>query len=377
MMENEDRNTAERLNPGRVAAAFMIVVGALIAVVATVWTPIRFWELSQAETSVPVSQFVLVAAHLFLGWGLGLLLWGAAEILRKLDEQAESARLSAEAIPVADPTTIGAPQKPASDSGSDQQMRLLEELIRVTRELRDIELLSEPERAARVQAEADAAAHALERDIPALLRQHNWHEARQRIARARQRFPSLPNWAALDEQVEQMRQKFETRDVEAASREIEDLISLGAWNRAATVLRDLQQRHPDSQKAAELRRRILAEQNKSAAQERARLMSQAQEASNGHDWRAAIQLVETVLEKYPDSPEANELRVQLPTLRNNVEIQIRQGMETQIRELIQQQRYAKALTAARELIERYPASPQAGVLRDQLPRLEEKAAERR
>jgi hypothetical protein len=45
-------------------------------------------------------------------------------------------------------------------------------------------------------------------------------------------------------------------------------------------------------------------------------------------------------------------------------------MENEFRELMKQQRYSEALSLAHELIDRYPKSPQAEVLREQLPRLE-------
>ena len=49
-------------------------------------------------------------------------------------------------------------------------------------------------------------------------------------------------------------------------------------------------------------------------------------------------------------------------------------MEAKIRQLLTEKRYEQAVRMARQLIARYPNSPQASVLHDQLPRLEEKAA---
>jgi outer membrane protein assembly factor BamD (BamD/ComL family) len=104
-------------------------------------------------------------------------------------------------------------------------------------------------------------------------------------------------------------------------------------------------------------------------------MSRAQDATTRREWREALQAVETVIARFPDSAEAHDLRLQLPTLRANVEIQARHEMETTIRDLIRDQRFSEALRIARELIARYPDSPQAAVLREQLHRLEQRAAE--
>jgi hypothetical protein len=139
------------------------------------------------------------------------------------------------------------------------------------------------------------------------------------------------------------------------------------------VVRDLQQRHPDAPQVGELARRVVAEREKATAEERAKLMARAQEATNRRDWTIALQNVEEVLARFPNSPEAEELRQQLPTLRANVEIQTRQRMEAQIRELIKDHRYREALRIARIVIDQYPDSPQAAVLREQLPRIEQRA----
>jgi hypothetical protein len=171
-----------------------------------------------------------------------------------------------------------------------------------------------------------------------------------------------------------MRAQVESHDIDAAQRQIEDLASLGAWDRVAEVLNELLQRHPESAKANELAQKIRTQRNKAVAEQRARLMAQAQDATNAREWKKALHLATTVCQRFPRSPEAQALRMQLPTLQENAEIQIRQHMESEIRDLIKEQRYDEALRIAHELLQQYPDSPQAAVLREQLPRLEERAA---
>lgn len=257
----------------------------------------------------------------------------------------------------------------------DQQAHMLEELVHLTREVRDIGLLSESERSTRLQHESGELVKQLEADVPALLREHKLQEATELVQRARRRFPAMPNWDALAQQVEQARAKFEAHDLALATREVDDLAALGAWDRVADVVRRLRQRHPASEQVAELERRVALARERATAEERARLMSQAQDATSRRDWPRALELVETLLAQFPGSPEAQELRQQAPTLKANVEIHTRQVMESDIRNLVKQQRFAEALRIANELIDRYPDSPQATALRDQLPRLQHKAAE--
>ena len=371
MMEPEEPKVPESLSVGRLAAAALAVGGALVAVMALVWALARFVELSQQKAPTAV-ELVQTAALLLVGWGLGLLMWGLAEALRRADDLLEALRNQPGATHGVNPP---APRARSLELKSDEQVHMLEELVHLTREVRDIGLLSESERSARLQAEAEELVRQLESEVPALLREHSLQEAYERVQRARRRFPSLPNWKALAEQVEQARAKFEAHDLGVATREVEDLAALGAWERAEDVVRNLRRRHPASEQAKELVRRVALGRERATAEERARLMSQAQDATSRRDWKRALELVETLLARFPGSPEAQELRQQAPTLKANVEIHQRQEMEVEIRELIKQQRFADALRIANNLIERYPDSPQAHVLRDQLPRLEQKAAE--
>lgn len=372
MADYEEPNAPQGLNAGRLAAAAMALGAALLAVVTTVWALVRFWEISHSRQ--PTAGDVVAAAALMLaGWALSLLLWGMAEILRRLDEVLEALRTGTGVAPPAS-TPLTARARPL-ELRPDQQAHMLEELVHLTREVRDIGLLSESERSARLQHEAGELVKQLETDVPALLREHKLQEASDLVQRARRRFPALPNWDAWAEQVEQARAKLEAHDVALAAREVDDLTALGAWDRVTEVVRRVRHRHPASEQVVELERRVALARERATAEERARLMSQAQDATSRRDWPRALELVETLLARFPGSPEAQELRQQAPTLKANVEIHTRQVMEADIRNLVKQQRFAEALRIANELIDRYPDSPQATALRDQLPRLQQKAAE--
>jgi hypothetical protein len=192
---------------------------------------------------------------------------------------------------------------------------------------------------------------------------------------ARARFPATPGWELLQQQIDTMRASVETRDVDTAVRQVSDLVALGAWERATEVVQDLLHRHPTAARAQELSRKLAAERERAESDQRAKLLAQAQEATNVRDWHAALATAGTLIQKYPRSPEAEALRQQLPVLRENAEIQTRQRMETEIRELVKQQRFDAAIRVGREVLQRFPNSPQAHALREQLPRLEHKAIE--
>lgn len=374
MSEIEDAQLPENVNHGRLTAVALVVGGILLGVVTAIWTIARFAELSlQAEPGPTFAEYVGTAALLLVGWGFGLVMVGVAVLLHRLEDLAQSVESAPRRAVAPLGVPLGEPRAVAIDQ--NHQAQLLEELVHLTRELREIELLSESDRQARLQAEAEELVRQLELDIPALLREHKLEQAAFRLVRARQRFPSMPQWDVLAEKVEQTRAQFETHDVDVASREIDDLLALGAWDRAERVAQDLRQRHPRAERVSELIRRVAVARDRATADERSRLMSKAQDATTRHEWRVALNHVHEVLKRFPNSPEARDLRLQLPTLEANVEIQTRQEMESQIRDLIKAQRFREALGMSHELIEKYPNSPQASVLREQLPRLEQRAHE--
>lgn len=360
----DDERYEGELRTGGLAASAMTVGASLLVVGSVVWAVSRFAELGRAGEPT-ASEYLAVVCGLLGAAALGALLWGAACLLRRMDDLHE-------VLLTRVPETAASTGQPTSDALAAQK-RLLEQLVVFTRDTRDISLLNEEERAARFVLEGQAVAQQLAHDVPVMLREHNWQEAHRRVQYARTRFPTLPEWEPLAQQVEQARAKFEAHDIEGAERELEDLAALGAWDRAADVVRELQQRHPDAARVRDLARRVEEGTRRAHAEELQRLMSRAQEATSRRDWVEALRWVETVLGKFPGTPEARDLREQLPTLRANAEIHARQEMEAEIRERIKEHRYTDALRRARELIERYPDSPQAAILREQLPRLEEKS----
>jgi hypothetical protein len=361
-------------------AIFAISAGAVLCAIITVaWGIGRYYQLGRSGEGGFVS-FLEILALMLSGLGLSLLLWGCAEILRALQTLPETLREAQQAgreklrSEGQDSLERGAYWSSGrTEAAALEEVRSsLEELTVLMRELRDISLLSETERKLRVEAQGRALVGQLQQEIPALLAEHQWVEARRRVQQARARFPSFREWDELEQRIEAMRSAVEARDIEAAQRQIDDLLALGAFDRAMSVARDLLDRHPQSPKAQEIARRVSLQREKVDAERRAKLMAQAQEAVHRREWNRALSLANDLIRRFPKSSEAEALRQQLPTLAENAEIQTRQQMEQQFREFLREGKFQAALQLAQELIERYPNSPQAEVLREQLPRLQER-----
>ena len=350
-------------------AVFLGLGGLFWAIVqlSVIWSPGPTG--SAVVTAVAWSQTVNTLAALLGIWAGALLLWGVGEAVRQLDnvQLALAGTTDEEVIqvqPVAMPTLRSA-------TGLEQQS--LAELRDILIDIRNLTLLSDEQRAERFEIQGRELLRELEAEVPQMLREHKFVHARERLAEAQARFPSIPEWQGLAQQIEAARERIESHDIESATRQINDLMALGAWDRILETVRDLVRRHPGVERVEELAHRVTAQGDKARQAERSRLLAQAQAATDRKDWTEALNLANQLINGHPKSVEAEALRQQLPTLRDNVEIQQRQRMEGQIRELIKEQQYAEGLAMARKLIERYPGSPQAAVLKAQLPRLEERA----
>lgn len=351
------------LNRTRLVAALLEAGGILVGVGALIWALNQFWTISQDDNPT-VSAFLAATALLLAAVAGGLLLWGIAELLRKLDQRGPGQRAGMSDLAA----------ELASNGSGDAENAQMSEVIALLREVRDISLLNEQQRTLRLDAQAREVSRKLAEEVPALLREHNWIEARRRVQLARERFPQVASWDTFEQQIEQMRAGVEARDIESARRQIDDLAALGAWPRAMDVIRDLLHRHPNSAKANELARWVRVEHDKLEAEARSRLMAQCQEAARARDWNTAVACAHELIEAYPTSPESQALKMDLPTLQSNAEVQIRQQLEAEYRELVHQHRYYEALRLAQTVVANYPNSPQARALAEQIPRLEERVS---
>ncbi len=344
------------------------IFGTLLVVVAPLWCIYAIATMPEEATGF--DHVLGILARTLWGVVAGVTLLALSELIRRVGAMQRASESAPRGADYSTSFGAGAQRRELDQNILDT----LEELVILTREVRDISLLNEQQRALRLEAQGRAVLELLQREVPLLLQEHNWIEARRRVQQARERFPHLKEWDRLEKQIEQMRAQVETRDIEDAERQIKDLTSLGAWDRVAEVVKELLERHPDSAKANELARRLRDQRHKAEAEQRARLMAQAQEATNKREWKAALAAANALIQRFPQSPEAQALRLQLPTLQENAEIQTRKQIENEISELIKQRRFEEALRLTHDLINQYPDSPQATKAREMLPKLEEKVA---
>lgn len=365
MFEHDEAPQRNRVIRSRVMANLLGWAAGGMCVAVLLWAIGQVWEAAQSASASPATVFGALAVVLG-GFALAALMSGLSDLLRRFDALPEAIREANRTVPRDE-----IPSPPPIPAATAQTAP---EVVSLLREIRDIVMLDEGQRARRLEVQGRALVADLEVRVPQLLQEHRWREARQLVQEGRVRFPSFPQFETLLKSIEEKRAQVENKDIEAAERQVEELAALKAWKGAADVVRELLERHPDSERARALAMRVRKQYQMSLAEQRERLQALAQDAVNRRDWAAALQHATTLVQQFPNSPEAEALRLQLPQLQENSEIQTRKRMESQIHDLVRQRRFDAALRIANDVIDRYPHSPQAEALRGQLPKLREAAA---
>ncbi|MBN1344648.1 MAG: hypothetical protein JXQ73_18295 [Phycisphaerae bacterium] len=251
------------------------------------------------------------------------------------------------------------------------------EMMHLLREIAENSLLTDPQKHEKLKRRIDKARRDCADQVERLLRQGEFHVARKACGELAERFGPDADVDALIERIEQVRADAETKDVAAARRKITDLMSISAWDRAEHEADDLLRKHPDCEQAINLARLVATERGTFERQQRQRLYADIQRHIARKEWRQALTAGREILDRYVDSTEAEAVRLKWETLQANAEIQERQDLEAEIKALIKKHHFAEAADLARKVIDAYPDSPQADVLRGQLTRLEEKAGKSR
>lgn len=194
-------------------------------------------------------------------------------------------------------------------------------------------------------------------------------------AKLRQNFKSEPEAQALLQQIADARHQAVAQAIEALSREVESLMSMGRWNEAFAQIDTLSHRFPGDVQLINLAARVQREHQSWRDSMTSHLFEQVRMAVDRRDWRTALKHAEELAGRFADHPRAHRVAHQLPTLRENAEIAARQDLEHQMQALIRSRRYDEAITLGEQMIRDFPSSPQAAECRALLPRLEQLALE--
>jgi outer membrane protein assembly factor BamD (BamD/ComL family) len=180
----------------------------------------------------------------------------------------------------------------------------------------------------------------------------------------------------IQQELEAARSEAEGEQFSKAVARVEDLMAVSRFEEALESARALRNAHPDARGAEALVQRVQREHDAYRKERRARLYGRVEKMVTARKWRKAVEAAEEFLDAYPDTAEAELVGVQMDTLRDNARIEEVRGYRDRIRDLIERRRFAEAIELAQDVIRDYPDTAAAQELRQQLPRLEQLAADK-
>jgi hypothetical protein len=215
----------------------------------------------------------------------------------------------------------------------------------------------------------------LQEAVQDMLRQKKFVDALHDLDRFEEVYGRDEETIALRRKYDAARRTAERRDLAEALDAYNELKANREWDRAMSVAQELLTIYPQSIEIREWMTQINRDRDQVTAEHRARLLRDVQEHTGKREWRQALGVARVILQEFGDSPEAGVVHEQMETLEANAEIETRQELENEIKDLIRTKKFADALDLAHQVIANYPESPQAEALRSQLPRLQQRANE--
>ncbi len=248
-----------------------------------------------------------------------------------------------------------------------------EEVVSLLAEIMENTLLDDEEKGAKRQLAKKHRQQALRREIEALINAAKYREAQERLEEFRIRYAEAEAIAELEARLSEALRQHEQTEIVQITEQVERYMGLGLWERAMEMARGLSEQYPENPHAAQLPETVRLEQQADRREEQQRLYREIEHLAARRHWRQALRIAETLLESHPDSPEAHTLTGQMDELKRNAAIMERREWESRITEHIQTGRHHEAYNLAVELMEKYPDSPQARDIRARLDQLKARA----
>ena len=360
----------------RLRAADLLLVLAVLAVFfAALFAVYGIYEHQAAGGSFTAEVLFGSLAKLVGGLALGAFFLALSWTLKALDgltRALDRFRVSSGALPGAPAPPPGGARSPGSNFVSPGAVRQVRELLE---EIRDYSLMSPEQKQERWQRLLAHRKTDLTEMVQDLLRQKRFVDALHELDRFEELHGRDEETTALRRKYDAARRTAERRDLAEALDAYATLKAGREWDQAVAMAEDLLSTYPQSIEIREWIGQIHRDRAQVTMEHRAKLLTEVQDHTSAREWRKALAVTRVLLDQYPQSAEAASVRQQLETMEHNAQVETRQELEEEIKELIKNRKFAEALELSHQVISTYPTSPQAEALRSQLPRLRRRAAE--
>ena len=164
------------------------------------------------------------------------------------------------------------------------------------------------------------------------------------------------------------------RRFEEFERQINDSMSLSRYDEALNLSRELLRQFPENKEAEKLADRVRNESEKFVSKQTERMVSKIRLYAEKRQWKNALEIARELIEKYPDSRQAGEVKVRMSAIIDNTRLEEVRELRDRILELMDRRRYNEALELSVQVVGNYPETAAAAELRAQMPTLRELAA---
>jgi len=248
-----------------------------------------------------------------------------------------------------------------------------EEVVSLLSEIMENTLLDEEDKAAKRQLARKHRQQNMKREIEALIRAGQHREAHQRLEEFRTRYAESDEVRQMEQQLSDALRRHEQNEIANVTEQVNRYMGLGLWERAMETALDLAEQFPENPDAARLPETVRMEQGANRRQDEQRLYREIEHLAGRRRWREAHRAAQTLIQNHPDSPEAKAIADQVDELQRNAAIAERREWEQRITEHLQTGRHREAYDLAMELMDKYPDSPQAEEIRKNLDHLKARA----
>jgi hypothetical protein len=293
-----------------------------------------------------------------------------AESLARLRAAVEAMSHTKSDAPATLDQTVPTTGMEGASSGED-----LRQILTLLRELRQLAMLNDSQRQELLASTARQRHEQLRTEIDRAVAKGAWGDADAALAAFIGEFPGDGELAALKARLNQERDRAAEPALRQLQERVEDLMAIGSWDRARTLTFQFVQNYPENRAAAQLLEKL--EHDAEIARDAAvqRLYQEIKSDIDRRHWRRALAGAQKLMEQSPGHRRAAAIREQFATIAENAEIEQRQEMERHIQELLRAKQFAEAIDLAEQLLDRFPASPQAESLQQLLPKIRQLAIE--
>jgi hypothetical protein len=246
------------------------------------------------------------------------------------------------------------------------------QIMTLLTEIRELALMSDSQRQQKLVDAQQHRRNFLVAETQRLVELRDWSGAETAMQNLQAEFPDA-DLSDLKDRMASGKQSVESGAMERLRERVEDLMAVWAWDQAYAEVARFVENYPDHPEGRELLDRVMTERENYTESTANRLFEEIRTDIDRRMWRRAMTNAVKLLECAPGHRKSVAIRGQLKTIRENAEIEERQEQERRIQDLVRNKQFFEAIDLAEDLLQRFPNSPQAESLQKLLPKMRDLA----